>query len=270
MKLCAVNNINFLEKIIVEHTFTETLSNNYILSQEFNKYIREEKIFYFKENSNLYLFIKKRGFYRLYYLINNIFAQHDFSNLQIVLEIVYRGKKNFPLEDIKFWKKNGFKNHLTRDCYFLKTTSSISNNNKVEGVKIELPKNKEEMLFIKKLIDENLDLYTGDRLSLQEIENFAARELIFCAYKNDILCGMLQADLRNKIFWLGHIVVHQDFRGIGLANLLVDYYFQQGIKLQVRQFQLWVIDGNIPAVNLYKNRGFTYLNKSIHSLLKIN
>ena len=270
MKLTAVNNIDLLEKIIDEHTFKGTLSNNYILSQEFNKYVEQKNILYWKGNSNLYLFIKKEGFYRLYYLINNVYAKDDFSNLQIVLEIIYRGKKNMPLEHIKYWKKNGFKSHLTRDCYFLKATSILSNNNQVEGVTIELPKNKEDILFAKKLIDENLDLYTGDRLSLHEIENFAARGLLFCAYKNDILCGMLQADLRNNIYWLGHLVVHKDFRGMGLANILVNHYFQEGLKLQVRQFQLWVIDENISAVNLYKNRGFTYLNKSIHSLLIIN
>ena len=57
---------------------------------------------------------------------------------------------------------------------------------------------------------------------------------------------------------------------MGLANLLVDNYLNEGLKLKVRQFQLWVIDENIPAVNLYKKRGFAYLNKSTTSMLSIN
>ena len=270
MKLTAVNDILVLEKIIDEHSLKGTLTNNYILSKEVNKYIEDKRYWYFKGNSNLYLFVEKEGFYRLYYLINNIDARDDFSKLQIVLEIIYRGKKNMPLEHIKYWRKNGFKSHLTRDCYFLKAASVSLNYNQVEGVTIERPKNKEDILSAKKLIDENLDLYTGDRLSLQEIENFSTSGLLFCAYKNDLMCGMLQADLRNNIYWLAHIVVHKDYRGMGLANLLVDNYLNEGLKLQVRQFQLWVIDENIPAVNLYKKRGFAYLNKSTTSMLSIN
>jgi len=270
MKLTEVNNIITLDKIIVEHTFKGTLTNNYLLSKDYTKYIDERKLWFWKANSNLYLFVKKKGFYRLYYLINNFDVQEDFSNLQIVLEIIYRGKNKMPLEHIKYWKKNSFKIHLTRDCYFFKAASVLPIYNQIEGVTIEPPKNKEDILFAKKLIDENLDLYTGDRLSLQEIENFVACGLLFCAYKNDLICGMLQADLRNNIYWLGHIVVHKDYRGMGLANLLVDNYLNEGLKLQVRQFQLWVIDENIPARNLYKKKGFAYLNKSTTSMLSVD
>jgi GNAT superfamily N-acetyltransferase len=270
MKLKAVKNIILLEKIIEEHSFKETLTNNYILLEGFTKYIYEKKLWFWKGNSNLYLFVEKEGFYRLYYLINNIDAVDDFSNLQIVFEVIYRGKNKMPLKHIKYWKKNSFYSHLTRDCYFLNAVSISPNFNKVEGVTIEPPKNKEDILFAKKLIDENLDLHTGDRLSLQEIENFVSRGLLFCAYKNDTMCGMLQADLRNNIYWLSHIVVDKDYRGMGLANLLVDNYLNEGLKLQVKQFQLWVIEDNIPAVKLYKKRGFAYLNKSTHSMLSIH
>lgn len=270
MKLKAVKNIILLEKIIEEHSLKDCLTNNYILSQDFKLYIEKNNIYYWNENSNLYLFVKKEGFYRLYYLINNVDAQNNFSEIKIVLEIIYRGKNKMPLEHIKYWKKNNFFSHLTRDCYFLNSASISPNYSKLEGVTIEPPKNKKDILIAKKLIDENLDLYTGDILSLQEIENFVTRGLLFCAYKNDLMCGMLQADLINNIFWLGHIVVHKDYRGKGLANLLVDNYLNEGLKLQVRQFQLWVIDENIPAVNLYKKRGFAYLNKSTTSMLSIN
>ena len=79
-----------------------------------------------------------------------------------------------------------------------------------------------------------------------------------------------KADFKNNVYWLGHIVVHKDFRGIGLANLLVNHYLQEGLRLKVKKFQLWVVNNNIPAINLYKKIGFKYFNKSSHSLLKIN
>lgn len=270
MQLKVLKSQDELDKIIEYNSFKNTLTNNYMLSHNFRHHIDRKEIFYWNENSNLYLFVKKQGFYRLYYLINNVEVKNDFSEINIVLEIIYRGKNKIPLEHIKYWKKNGFTSHLTRDCYFLNAASISPIHNKVEGVTIESPRNKDDILFIKQLIDENLDLYTGDILSIQEIENFVSRGLVFCAYINDLICGMLQADLRNNIYWLGHIVVHKDYRGMGLANLLVDNYLDEGLKLQVRQFQLWVIDRNIPAVNLYKKKSFTYLNKSTHSMLSIN
>ena len=143
-------------------------------------------------------------------------------------------------------------------------------NNRNNGVIIDHPKNQEDVILAKKLIDENLDFYTGDRLTLREIEKFSDNGLLFCAYKNNVMCGMLQADFKNKIYWLGHIVVHKDFRGMGLANLLVNHYLQEGLRLKTRQFQLWVINDNIPAINLYEKRGFKYFNKSTYSLLKTN
>ena len=271
MNLYVVNNINFLEKIIEEYSFKDTLTNNYILFQDLKNYIEKKNLFYKEDNSNLYLFIKKQGFYRLYYLINNIETQNDFSELKIVLEIIYRGNKNLPIEHINFWKKNGFRSHITRDCYFLRPDSILPFKKiQLKGVTIDFAKNKEDILFAKKLIDENLDFYTGDRLTFEEIKNFSDRGLLFCAYKNDLICGMLQAEFKNNIYWLGHIVVHKDFRGLGLANLLVNHYLIEGLRLKVRQFQLWVINDNLAAINLYKKRGFKYLNKSTYSLLKTN
>ena len=87
MKLSIIDNINFLEKIIEDYSLDGTLTNNYILFHDFNKYIKEKNIFYWKDNSNLFFFIQKEGFYRLYYLINNIDTQIDFSSLKIVLRL---------------------------------------------------------------------------------------------------------------------------------------------------------------------------------------
>jgi ribosomal protein S18 acetylase RimI-like enzyme len=214
------------------------------------------------------LFVEKDGFYRLYFLINNLDVKHDFSSLELVLEIIYRGEKYKPLSLIEFWTKNDFKSHLTRDCYFLKTADAIFENNDID-IKVRIVKNQDDILFAKKLIDENLDRYTGDRLTLSELEKFSAEGLLYCAYKDGVPCGMLQAEVKNNINWLGHIVVQKDFRGLGVANHLTDFYLKQGLDLQINQFQLWVINDNSAAVRLYEKKGFKYLNKSTFSMLKI-
>ena len=270
MNLKEIKNLDELEILISEYSANDSLTNNYILVDDLRQFIEKKEIFSWGKDSNFFIFIQKQGFYRLYYIVNNVNVQYDFSKINIVIEIVYRGEARIPLDHIKYWEKSNFRSHLTRDCYFLDAASIQTDHNQIEGVTIQPPKTEKDIFAAKRLIDENLDLYTGDRLSLHEIKKFIARGLFFCAYKDNLMCGMLQADLKNNIYWLGHIVVHEDYRGMGLASLLIDTYLGEGLKLLVRGFQLWVIHDNIPAINLYKKKGFAYLNKSTHSMLKDN
>src|SRR5690606_37551446 len=108
------------------------------------------------------------------------------------------------------------KPHLTRDCYFLKASDAKTESKTQPGIIIKPVKDLDDLLFAKKLIDEYLDVYTGDRLTLPEIEKYAAEGQMYCAFKEGVPCGMLQAELKNNVFWLGHIVVHEEFRGLGL------------------------------------------------------
>lgn len=270
MEIVAVKNMTILEELLEQHFFKETLTNNYILAKEYEDHITNNRLWYWTSDSNLFLFLEKEGFFRLYYLVNNTSIQHDFGTLKLVLEIIYRGEKHLPLSHIDYWTKNGFQKHLSRDCYFLKASKLSLEDNIGEGFNILPVKDIPDIKFAKNLIDQYLDIYTGDRLTLQQLQKFSNQEFLYVAFKNDIPCGMLQAELKNNVFWLGHLVVHEDFRGLGLAHNLVNYYLEQGLKYEVNQFQLWVINDNLPAVKLYKNKGFNYLNKSTYSMLKIN
>jgi ribosomal protein S18 acetylase RimI-like enzyme len=157
--------------------------------------------------------------------------------------------------------------HLSRDCYFLKN-KELYIDLVHSDIRIKSAKSENELMYVKKLMEENLDLYTGDQLTIEEIQYFADENLLYIAYERERPCGMLQADFKNGVFWLGHIVVDANYRGKGIAKLLVVHYLNAGIKLNCNQFQLWVIQENLPALNLYKKYGFNYLNRSTCSMLK--
>lgn len=252
------------EHLVRKHTWT----NNYMLQDEYRRHIQNRHLYSIQDDENVYFLILKNGFYRLYFFINQ--PEHLFTAVvdkPLVLELIYRGEKHFPTSVAEFWQQSGFSAHLTRDAYFLKNNAlSVPEGN--QAVSIQVAKSEEELQFVKKLMDQDLDLYTGDNLTLKEIREFAEKELIYVAYLQDELCGFLQADFKNSVFWLGHIVVDQAYRGKGIAKTLVNHYLCEGIKHECKQFQLWVLQDNEAAVNLYKNVGFTYLNKSTHSLLK--
>lgn len=270
MELLTVDDFDALDELLENHTQSNTLTNNYILSNEFRKHIADKKLLYWQGDNNLYLFLEKQGFYRLYYLVNDVSSAPDFSGLKLVLEIIYRGVSNLPTSHIAYWEKNGFHSHLQRDCYFLKSSKVSTKPAVSEDLTISSVKDPKDLIFAQKLIDQYLDFYTGDRLTLQELENYAELGLLYCAFKDGAPCGILHAEFKNNVFWLGHLVVDEAYRGLGIANRLVDYYLNEGLGKHAKQYQLWVISDNYAAVKLYKNKGFEYLNKSTYSMLKID
>ncbi len=264
-----VSSIDIFETLLTTFNKKEVVSNFYMLKDEYAKHIYSKNLFFHEDGQNLYIYLSKHGFVRLFYFINDLNQPYNIGNIEQsqVLEIIFRGEKQYPTKHIDFWKSSGFKTHLSRDCYYFKN-KELSIDMLNSDVRIRSAKSENEFFYAKKLIEENLDLYTGDQLTIEEIEYFAFANLLYIAYEREQPCGMLQADFKNGVLWLGHMVVDASYRGKGIAKVLLEHYLNTGIKLNCNQFQLWVIQNNMPAVKLYKKYGFNYLNRSTCSMLK--
>ena len=264
-----VENLEVIDWLLETFMLSGTITNNYLLKDEYTRHIAMGNLFIDIDDHNAFIYLRRNGFYRVYYLINQEDQIFSFNSLQpLVLEILYRGEKNFPQNAKNFWELSGFQPHLSRDAYFLKNTSSneILDLRPSQVIKAH---SSEHISFTKRLIDEYLDLYTGDNLSLEQIEIFVSKGLVYLAFVDGQMAGILQADHKNGIFWLGHLVVDPTFRGKGVAQKLLKYYLNEGVIAKCNQFQLWVIKDNEAAVGLYKKHGFNYLNKSSFSMLKM-
>lgn len=250
----------------------KTLSNNYMLQDEIAAHINKGYLFFLQQAQNSAFLLKKRGFYRLYYYLNMLSESFEIAvNEPVVQEILYRGEKHFPEKELTFWKENGFQEHLGRDCYFAKPREVTAFAEKTfleKGISIEVLQQAIHLEEARQMIEEYLDHYTGDILSLAEIQHFAQRNELFGVFENGQLAGILQAEFKQKTYWLGHMVVKSAFRGRKFSTLLLKHYFHQGLRMNCRQFQLWVIINNKPALSLYKKYGFQYMNKSTISLLR--
>lgn len=268
-----IHSLSRLDELFKQFFQKQTLTNNYILIQDYEQYIREERLWFASDADNAYFFLKKDGFFRLYYFLNQESNIYELPlSIPVVLEILFRGDKRYPEREVEFWQKSTFKKHLRRDCYLLKASDAVDmveQGISVPGFTVKKANSVEECKYAKRLIDANLDRYTGDILSLEEIEHFASGGYIYIAYQNESPCGILQSNLKNKVFWLDHIVVDEAYRGMGISKVLIDYYLQEGVIKDCAKFQLWVISDNLPAVNLYKKYQFRYLNKSTISMLKL-
>ena len=272
-KMERIDSLSRLDELFKQFFLKQTLTNNYILAEDYKQYISEERLWFISESDNAFFFLEKEGFFRLYYFLNKEESTHAFPvSSPVVLEILFRGHKKYPDQQVAFWQASGFKKHLRRDCYFLKASDAIDfveQDISVPGFTIKKASGKQECQYAKQLIDKDLDPYTGDILSMQELEDFASKGYVYIAYQNETPCGILQSNLKNSVFWLDHIVVDESYRGLGISKVLIDYFLQDGIIKECSKFQLWVISDNLPAVNLYKKYRFRYLNKSTISMLKL-
>ena len=145
-----VQDINEVEIILDQFFRQGTHTNNYILAREYENVINERLLYKFISQDNAFLLLNKGNCYRVYYFINDTACYEiPVTDKVMVLEILYRGKSGFPDEMVKFWVNNNFKEHLLRDCYFLKPDQIIKEKTIMDPqVKIKLADTVEELSLI--------------------------------------------------------------------------------------------------------------------------
>lgn len=267
-----INSHQQLEDLLEAYSASFKWSNNYMLLEELKVYLQAEKLFLLQKSmESLVLLVQRDSFYRLYYQTNLLEEIQSFAIDQaVVQELIYRGPKFYPQEEVEAWRQLGFEVHMGRDNYFLNSKGLVSadleDSEDLSWVKpIE---GEADLLKADEMIRTYLDRYTGDILSMEELRGFSADGDLLGIYVENKLAGLVQGEFKNKVYWLGHMVVDKDYRGQRLSTKLLKAYLLKGLSLNCLQFQLWVLRDNEPALGLYKKYGFKYLNKSTISLLK--
>ncbi len=266
-----ITDTSIVNNLIAGYSGVKSLTNNYLLIEEYQKLIDTNSLYFVTEKENLYFLVKHKGFFRIYYFINNLSLPYSNYNCidSLVIEILYRGAPNYPDEHIQFWNKSGFELHKLRDNFFLKNPENLLLP-KSDLVNLYIPSKDDDFRYVKNLIETNLDYFTGNPLSLDEVRIVAQKGYVWIASINSERAGFLQAEYRKKIFWLDNIVVEDKMRGKGVANALVYTFLLSGIEHQCSQFQLWVEQGNEAAISLYKKYGFDYLKRSTVSMIRMS
>jgi GNAT superfamily N-acetyltransferase len=271
MKMNYFQNLNQLNDAVQLYFRNGTITNNYILVKAYEDHITNKKLAFISKENNIVFLLDKYDHYQLYYYLN------DFQEIltlptdkPIVMEILYRGESKLPNEVFRYWQKQGFNNHLTRDNMIADFHKLVIPHEEYGDICIRYAVSDEEVQFAQKLFDAALDKYTGDRLTFNQLKQYSLQNNLLCAYYQGDLSGVLQFEIKNKIVWLGHIAVDEMYRGKGIANELVKRYIVDNKSDQNTRYQLWVIQNNVGAINLYHKFGFDYANKSTASMLKIN
>lgn len=262
-----INDIGEYQDIIANYGIRGCASNDYIQTEAANL-IAQGLLFKECGEKNAFLFVKKDGFYRVYYYINDFEEAKEFGNDEVVTEILFRGSTGEPIQQVEFLEKCGFKRNLVRDQYFAKY-SYFTQPIFIEGVKIGYAETIEQVKWAIRLFNSSFDKWSGDfipdemaKLLLQE------KGILMATEGAGTPMGALHLEKKQGCLWLNHVAILPEYRGKKIGRGLVEAYIEQGHVDDNSRYAVWVQQQNTPAVKMYQNKGFAYSNKSTLSMIK--
>ena len=253
---------------IVDHYGRKGCASNDYIQNEAADLIIHNLLFAACGEKNAFLFVKKDGFYRVYYYINDFDEVMDFGNEEVVTEILFRGSLGEPTQQVEYLEKCGFKRNLVREQYAAKY-SSFTPPIFIGGIKIGFAETIEQVEWAIKLFNASFDKWSGDYISLEKSGLLLQEQDILLATDvNGAPLGALEIEKRQGCTWLNHVVVVPEARGQKVGRGLVEAYIEQGHLDDNSRYAVWVQRQNTAAVKMYQNKGFTYSNKSTLSMIK--
>ncbi len=268
MKLTKIADISNYNNLIDKYSSIKLYTNNYIY-QEVGLLISNDKLYEMHTDLNLFLFVKKDIGYRVYYYIGCENEVIDISKLDnLVVEILYRGDKFYPKAEIDYLFKCGFRINLIRDQYcgvyrdLEKLTSYLN-------INIDYAQDLEEVERACLLFNESFDALSGDYISSKSYnELYMRKDILIAKNLEGKFLGALHQTLEKGVAWISHIAVNLDSRGMHVGQALLDRFVQNNFTTDNQRYMFWVQQQNDVAVNMYKKKGFKYLNKSTISMIK--
>lgn len=244
------------------------ITNDY-LHNEVSDLIIHDSLYALCGENNAVLLVQKAGFLRLYYYINDLEELIELPKYEYVTEILFRGE-NAPEVEVKWLEKLGFKKNLIRDQYFAKY-ASLAQPVYIGGLKTEIATEIEDANWAINLFNSMFDKWSGDFIALESAQLLIKEEALLIARDlNGTRLGALHQELKAGAMWLNHVAVVNEARGMGVGLGLVEHYIEKGhINGDNSRYMLWVQRQNVPAVNLYKKKGFVPMNKSTLSMIKL-
>lgn len=243
------------------------LTNDY-LQNEAADLIIHNRLFAICGQDNAMLLVQNDGFSRIYYYINNPEERLALPEGELVTEILFRGENALEAE-VQWLEKIGFRKNLIRDQYFAKY-ASLTQPKPIRGLIIETATNIEDVLWAINLFNTSFDKWSGDYLPETKAGLLMQEQAVLMAkdFEGNRL-GALQLETIKGVTWLNHVAVVKEARGNGAGLALVETYIERGHVDDNSRYMLWVQRQNTPAVIMYQKKGFTYMNKSTLSMIRI-
>lgn len=262
-----INSFERYQEIVDRFGVKGCKSNDYIQREAANL-IMHDALYEYCGEKNAFLLVKKEGFWRMYYYINDPEEKLILDGEELVTEILFRGSLGEPTVEVNYLESCGYRRNLIRDQYFAKYVE-LTTPVFISGLTIDVASRIEDVRWAINLFNASFDKWSGDFIPV-DMAGFLFQEhaVLLAKDMNGNRLGALQFERKRGVTWLNHVAVLEQARGMGVGQGLVEAYIQEGYLDDNSRYMLWVQQQNIPAVNLYQKKGFTYMNKSALSMIK--
>lgn len=264
-----ITDYNQISELELKYKTKGTITNNYILKEQYNSLISENALSVLANERNCFLFVQKDTCLRVYYYLNDLNETASFDDEDFVVEILYRGEAFYPQDVVAYLETCGFKANLIRDQY-AGMYKDLQLGTFVGNLRIYEAQSIEEVKQACELFNASFDHFSGDYISESEYPCLLEGKNILIARDNagNSFLGALHQTIENRVAWISHVAVLPEARGHHVGLGLAEAFIQYNRVDDKSRYMLWVQHQNTTAVNMYQKLGFKYIGKSTISMIK--
>lgn len=190
-----------------------------------------DSLYYIKGEKNFYILIKRDGYYKMYYYINDLSENFDAQGT-FVSEVVSK-EKDAVLENLGFflYKTRVRLRLMKKEAFFSKRVNFLDDRD-----------------FIYSSL-QNFDKYSGERLTMDEVHD---------RIKNNLFVGIEDIgfiEYKSSAFQdsIEHFYILPKFRSQGYGSEILKHFIANVSKK--KRLSVWTYEGS-DALRLYKKLGF--------------
>ena len=227
-----------ISPLVLKYYKRGVITNNYLTPDDYKAEIKEGRLYFEECDQNLWIYVKRDGFYHLYFYILNSEAELPKSEDKLIAEL--------PEKLMEFGEELGFVKLLDRIS--LKREAQESEFEEIQKA------SEDDAKRVMEILKSSFDEKCGDLPNLSKISDECRDGLIMVTKTDGKISGVLRFETGKTSAKIKHLAVDAKFRGMGLSKTLVGGFLasQNGKNISV-----WTGKDNIPAINLYKSFGFS-------------
>lgn len=271
MKLKKIESFLRYQEIVERYGQKGCTSNDYI-QREAADIIIHDNLYECCGERNAFLLVKKDGFWRVYYYLNDFDEVLSLDGKVLETEILFRGSLGEPAEAVAYMEKCGFKRHLVRDQYagmYKDLKPDVEN----EEIIIQPAQTLTGVQAAFELFNQSFDKYSGDYVSPEVYKGLLANHSVLLAWRKNEgeaqFLGALHQAIESNVAWVSHVAVKEAARGHHVGQALLDAFVERNMTTEKSRYMLWVQQQNEAAVRMYEKKGFKCVGKSSLSMIKL-
>lgn len=224
-----VEKFNRVEDLDILKNYEGSITNDYMNTSLYEANIA--RLYYIKGDRNFYVLIKREGYYKFYYYINDINEKFDAKDT-FVSEVVSK-EMDETLENIGF------------ELYKTRVRLRLNHKEPYESKRVKYIDDAE---FIYDAL-QSFDEYSGERLDLDEIHERIEKKL-FIGIDG---AGFIEFSTDAFKDGIEHFYIDPAKRGEGLGTEILRHYL--GSVSKKKRVNVWTDEGS-RAIKLYHKYGF--------------